>query len=315
VDQANSLLPDLVTLWIGNNDVLGAATSGVALEGVTLTPAAAFQAKYGAVIDGLSGASRTLVVLNIPDVAAIAFTTTVPTFIVNPANGAQIPLLGPGNAAFPCPSADPCPFPAGTLLTLPAASMIRSGIGVPADAGGTGLALPDGSFTPPASLTAGVILYPDEVAAIQARTDELNEIIAAEASGAGAILVDANAIFDRIRAEGYEIGGLTLTASLLTGGIFSADGIHPSNIAHAIVADEIIQAVNAAEGTDIERPNLSEVLFAADVPAPVPAGGSLGFTSESWRSLLSEFSPVLAGVEVALPSHERPHRATRIIRR
>jgi hypothetical protein len=160
-----------------------------------------------------------------------------------------------------------------------------------------------------------VILYPDEVAAIQARTDELNEIIAAEASGAGAILVDANAIFDRIRAEGYEIGGLTLTASLLTGGIFSADGIHPSNIAHAIVADEIIQAVNAAEGTDIERPNLSEVLFAADVPAPVPAGGSLGFTSESWRSLLSEFSPVLAGVEVALPSHERPHRATRIIRR
>ncbi len=38
VDEEDLLGPDFVTLWIGNNDVLGAALSGVAIEGVTLTP-------------------------------------------------------------------------------------------------------------------------------------------------------------------------------------------------------------------------------------------------------------------------------------
>ncbi len=45
VEQANILQPDLVTLWIGNNDVLGAALAGVVVDGVTLTPVAAFTAE------------------------------------------------------------------------------------------------------------------------------------------------------------------------------------------------------------------------------------------------------------------------------
>src|SRR5215218_6055645 len=40
LQQGLSLKPTFVTLWIGNNDALAAATSGVAIEGVTLTPAA-----------------------------------------------------------------------------------------------------------------------------------------------------------------------------------------------------------------------------------------------------------------------------------
>jgi hypothetical protein len=35
--QAVALQPTFAMLWIGNNDVLGAATSGIVLEGVTLT--------------------------------------------------------------------------------------------------------------------------------------------------------------------------------------------------------------------------------------------------------------------------------------
>src|SRR6202022_228957 len=71
VDEANLLTPDLLTLWIGNNDVLGAALSGVALEGVTLTPLATFDTKYTQVITGVRATGRTLIVANVPDVTAL----------------------------------------------------------------------------------------------------------------------------------------------------------------------------------------------------------------------------------------------------
>ena len=39
-----ALQPTFASIWIGNNDVLAAATSGIVIEGVTLTPAAQFEA-------------------------------------------------------------------------------------------------------------------------------------------------------------------------------------------------------------------------------------------------------------------------------
>jgi len=51
--QAIGAAPTFVTVWAGNNDVLGAALSGVALEGVTLTPAAQFQQEYTTLLGAL----------------------------------------------------------------------------------------------------------------------------------------------------------------------------------------------------------------------------------------------------------------------
>ncbi len=59
VTQANLLQPDLVTLWIGNNDVLGAALSGVAIVGVTITPLAQFTSDYQADVAAVSGGRPT----------------------------------------------------------------------------------------------------------------------------------------------------------------------------------------------------------------------------------------------------------------
>src|SRR4051794_41017511 len=44
--QALILKPTFVTLWIGNNDVLGAATSGIVIDGVTLTTLDSFTQDY-----------------------------------------------------------------------------------------------------------------------------------------------------------------------------------------------------------------------------------------------------------------------------
>ena len=146
LDEANLLSPDLVTVWIGNNDVLGAALSAAAIEGVTLTPVATFDAKFTQLMTGLRASGRRIVALNIPDVSSIAFTRTSPPVVVNPAtrqpvlvNGQPVSLLGPRTTAT-CPTA-PCPLPAGTLVTLGASPLLGAGVGVPPSLGGTGAPL------------------------------------------------------------------------------------------------------------------------------------------------------------------------------
>ncbi|HEY3171901.1 MAG TPA: SGNH/GDSL hydrolase family protein [Thermoanaerobaculia bacterium] len=306
VDEANSLNPDLVGLWAGNNDVLGAATSAVAIDGVTLTPVAAFEAKYTEVLTGLAASGRTIVTFTIPDVAAIPFETTIP-----PAG-----LLGPRTTAT-C-STPPCPLPAGTLVTLPASSLLAQKIGIPVEAGGTGLPLPDGGFTPPSTLNPGVLLYPDEVALIQQRTIDLNAKIRSISAANGAILIDVYTLFNEIKANGYEIGGITLTTSFLTGGLFSADGVHPSQMGYAIIADGVIQALNAAKGSHIERPDLAQALLTPNVPtistaAQVdPSGGPYGFSLSMWKELLDSFGPE-EGISVVFPAPAK--RAKRLLGR
>jgi hypothetical protein len=315
VDEVNLLNPDLVALWAGNNDVLGALLAAVALDGVTLTPVAAFEAKYSEVLTGLKASNRTLVTFTIPDVSSIPFSTTIPPIVVNPATrqpvlvgGQPVPLLG-SRPNGTCTSA-PCPVPAGTLVTLSASSLLAQGIGIPTALGGSGLPLPDGSFDPATlTLTSGVLLYPDEVALIRQRTIDLNAKIMSISGSNGAILIDIYAIFNKIKANGYQVGGITLTTDFLTGGIFSADGAHPGQIGYAIIADEFIKALNAAKGSNYEEPNLSEALFAPNVPTPsstiAPAGGPYGFSREAWLDVLAAFSTE-EGIDVVLPEIASP---------
>jgi GDSL-like Lipase/Acylhydrolase len=312
VDEANSLNPDLVGLWAGNNDVLGAATTAVAIDGVTLTPVAAFEAKYTEVLTGLTASGRTIVTFTIPDVAAIAFTTTIPSVVVNPATrqpvlvgGQPVPLLGPRTTAT-C-STPPCPLPTGTLVTLGASALLAQGIGIPAALGGTGLPLPDGGFTPPSTLSPGVLLYPEEVALTRQRTIDLNAKIASISAAKGALLIDSYGFFNDLSAHGYEIAGITLTTSFLTGGLFSADGVHPSQIGYAIIADEVIKALNASKGSDIERPDLAHAILTPNVPTIStsslvnPESGLYGFSLQMWKELLNSFGPE-PGVDVVFPT-------------
>ncbi|HYV42262.1 MAG TPA: hypothetical protein VEO02_10780 [Thermoanaerobaculia bacterium] len=327
VEQAASLHPDLLLYWVGNNDVLGAVSKGVAVDGVTLTPVADFEAKYVEGLTILKSTGATIVTFTLPDVTSIPLYTTLPRFVLNPTtrqpvivNGQPVPLLG--SRAFPpdCPVA-PCPLPPGTLInTLLAPLLEAQGIGIPAALGGRAVtgsgdlttALPDGSFTPPAGpLVEGVLLYADEVTAISKRTNEINVRIRAISSQNGTVLYDLNAVFSQIAQEGYEIGGIRLTTAFLQGGLFSADGAHPTQIAYAILADGIIQQINAARGSDIPRPDISKALF---TPNKLPFGPSAvvpGFEPESWMSLL----PVCPATETVPAPPPQRGRMTRVVGR
>jgi hypothetical protein len=326
VDEADLLLAttpgaQLVTLWIGNNDVLGAATSGIVVDGVTLTPVDAFTASYQAIIDAIPG-TLTLVKANIPDVTAIPFTTTIPPVLVDPntrqpviINNQPVPLLGEGDAANPCTPTPPdqgCPLPPGTLVTLPASALLAQGIGIPRAAGGTGLPLPHGHIVtdPTFLLVPGVTLYSDEVALLQERVGQYNDVIAGIAGGAP--LVDIHSFFQDVVAHGYEIGGITLTSSFLTGGIFSYDGVHPSSAGYAIVADQFALALRDQAGIDMPRPDVAGALFEPNVPNPAPppgggvAGGIWGYDLSMWNQALSQFGLAGRGLALRMPSAPDP---------
>ena len=53
--------------------------------------------------------------------------------------------------------------------------------------------------------------------------------------------------------------GVNTSAEFITGGQFSLDGVHPSNLGYAILANKFINAVNTKYGTAIMTVNLSEI--------------------------------------------------------
>jgi hypothetical protein len=274
IDEMNVLNPDVVTLWIGNNDILLAAATATVIPGVTLTPKEVFDDAYTRVMDGVSASGRTVVVGNIPDLASLPFFTFIPPFIINPATGQPIPDGQGGFLTYLGEKHDGTfgPIPPDTLVTLQAAPLLAQGIGIPAALGGTDIPLPDGKFIPPSTLSPGVLLYADEVAELEDWTTHFNATIAAQASARGAGLLDVHGIFEQVKAQGYDIGGIHLSADFPTGGIFSADGLHPTNIGYAVLADDWIQAINATAGSSVPRPDVYSVLFERDVPQFTSSG-------------------------------------------
>jgi len=56
LQQAAALKPTFLTIYIGNNDSLGAAGLGTVIDGVTLTPKAVFDSKLQTILDTMKTA-------------------------------------------------------------------------------------------------------------------------------------------------------------------------------------------------------------------------------------------------------------------
>ena len=66
-------------------------------------------------------------------------------------------------------------------------------------------------------------------------------------------LVDLNALLNDIAANGLLLGGHRFTTAYITGGLFSLDGVHPNDLAHALLCNAMIDAVNARFGSSVPR--------------------------------------------------------------
>jgi phospholipase/lecithinase/hemolysin len=207
---AQALKPTTVILWIGNNDALGAATNG----SDKVTPVSDFAVSYAELVDELATTNATLVIANVPDVTAIPF--FVPVDKVAAELGVPVSLL---NAMFGLQEGDYV-----TLDYVPyVAQLLQTNTAGP---------LPDQA-----------VLTATEAANVSAAIDQYNSIIASNAQRVGATLVDIHALFAQVKARGYVVDGRRLTVDFL-GGIFSLDGVHPTNTGYAVVANEFIRMMN-----------------------------------------------------------------------
>ena len=226
IETAETRNPTTIFVWLGSEDALGAAIGG---DSSLLTPPASFETAFAEVMSRLDATGAKLVVANVPDVTRIPFFTPAPVaaeLFGVPVQTFLLTLgLGPGD-----------------LLTPDAFAAIES--------------ILLGQASPP--LPSNVVLDATEIAAIRSATQAYNTIIANQAAAHGSPLVDVAGLYESIQVQGVVVGGQRLTAAFF-GGIFSLDGIHPTNTGYALIANEFIRALNTNYSAGIPPLSLRQI--------------------------------------------------------
>jgi hypothetical protein len=215
IQVAEQLLPQYAAVWIGNNDALGAALAFDQLNGTQLTPVPQFTADFTQLVQRLNAMGTKAVFGTIPDITGIAF-------LLNRQD--LIRFLGTDHG-----------LPEGSLTSLPAMFLVRLGL-----------------LSPTVFADPNYVLDPAEQATISNHIALLNDVIRSVVAAHGMALADTHAVFDYISDNTLPLFGLTYTTRFL-GGIFSLDGVHPSNFGHGVATLFFIDALNRQYGTSIPQ--------------------------------------------------------------
>ncbi len=278
LQQATLLEPSLLLFWIGNNDVLGFATSGG--KGPTSpTDIPTFNALYNLAAGALANMGAKVVVANIPNVTTIPYFTTVgPTMALNVPWGVLASLGAPGvfyqkhGETIGTGIADSLTLlTGGIIVTLPAGSYAGL-IGTPTGKyyEDNNLIIPPGiditqpfGVHPQNPIPDAFVLDADEIATAQTAIDGYNNVILTAANNYGFGHADMNAKLLQIRANdfglGTEINGVYFKTLYVTGGLFSLDGVHPSSQGQGVLANEFIKAINTKFSANIPLIDVSTI--------------------------------------------------------
>ncbi len=240
--QAVAANATTIFLWIGNNDALVADLTGMPSS---MTPLTTFTTQYQQLITYLqTNSSAHLVIANIPDVTAVPY--------LQPAAG----VLAQASSQTGVPVAN-----LSAVLGIQAGDFVNQ-LGltdIPLILGGTMKGpLPDAA-----------VLSASEVVTVQTMVKAYNGVIAASAQSAGATLVDINSLFASTATNGVTVNGIKGTTTFL-GGVFSLDGIHPTNTGYAVIANAFIDAMNASFHKSIPDVNLVPIAAADPLFPPYP---------------------------------------------
>lgn len=297
IDSVLALKPTFILVWIGGNDFLGSATNGTTAG---LTPVTTFTAAYNTMLDKLVASGAGVVVGTLPtNPGAVPFFNTVPTVLINPAT--RTPVIGPtGQPITLVGQIDASPFvgqlQAGSFITLAGSSLVAQGFGIPPQL--KPLLDPTNKLplfgTP---LPDAVILTPAETATLTQRIADFNTAIVASAAAHNVPVADIKGLFDRF-ATGLNVGPFHLTSDFITGGIFSLDGVHLSDIGYTLFANEYIKAINTGYGTHVPLASVAQFMQNND-PAAKMVSGAAAFPGMMWvisdeasKSLMNMFSVV-----------------------
>jgi hypothetical protein len=231
ISVAESLRSPFIICWVGNNDVLGAVTQFDELNptqiAAQITPTAVFNANYDQITNRLGALGGKVVFANIPDVTEAAFLFTPQDLVT---------FLGSDYG-----------LPQGSYTTLIAMLLIKLGID-----NGSLLQNPDW------------VLSPNEILIVQQAIATFNASIATHAAEINAPVVDIHTLSSNYIQNPPVVGPVRLTRSYL-GGLFSLDGIHPSDTGYALIANDFIGTINSFYHLNIppiSQANLVKILYA-----------------------------------------------------
>lgn len=259
VEWAENLAPTTIFVWLGSNDALGVIFAG---DTSPLTPVPQFETSFAQVMTRLAATGATLVVANVPDVTVVPYLTSAEKVAAEAGLPLSVigPILGIGPGDFVTPGAFP-------LIQAILANPLLG------------------------PLPGNVVLDATEVATVRSTIDQYNSFIALQAQAHGAAVVDIHSLTAHLQASGFVARGQRLTTDFL-GGLFSLDGIHPTNTGYGLFADEFIHALNANFAAGIPPANVEKIasadpLVLAGVGHPASALGHIHHkTVESLRAIM-----------------------------
>jgi phospholipase/lecithinase/hemolysin len=95
------------------------------------------------------------------------------------------------------------------------------------------------------------VLVPEEQEDVLTATAAFNQTIANVANQKGLAFVDANSLLNDVAAGGVAFDEFFLNASLVFGGAFSLDGVHPTARGYAYLANQFMSAIDATYGSTL----------------------------------------------------------------
>jgi hypothetical protein len=253
---AQSIGSPFIICWIGNGDVLSAVLAWNQLTTLPMTSVQQFETDFGQIATDLKLTRANVVVGTIPDIPQIAFVVTpqdLRTF-----TGSDWGL------------------PAGSYTTAPTMLLIKLG-------------LVDGTTI---LQNPNYVLSASQAAAVSQRVADFNQVIKSDAADSGLAVADINAYFEQIQATPPVFHGVALTRQF-NGGLLSLDGVHPSDIGHALGANVFIQAANEKFGMSIPLLTEDQLTQIADADPFIDWDGSLVVRGRPLAGLLETLGPFL----------------------
>ena len=252
---AQSLEAPFVACWVGNTDALSAVLAWQQLDASQLTSVAQFTADYATIANDLAAMHSKVVVATIPYVTQVAFLFSREDLIK---------FLGQDFG-----------LPEGSYTSLPMMLLLKLGL-----ANAATLQNPN------------YVLDPTEIKTIQQRVDTFNQIIRQHAQAAGFAVADINTLFEQVQQTPPVFDNVAITRRF-NGGIFSLDGVHPSNIGHAIVANAFIAAANAQFGMHTPPIGQDQLNQIAATDPFIDWNGNLIVPGRPFTGLLETVGPFL----------------------
>jgi lysophospholipase L1-like esterase len=253
VEEALSLNPTMLILWVGNNDLLEAASLGLASAESAYTPLEEFGNNLTDILDELtSGIDAPIFIGNVLDFTTLPYFTSLPSFIIDPVSGNKKYLYGEGEEGI-------------RLLTDEDLILYW--------------ALPDyfllaesGDVSIENALVDTVILDVSEKVEIVNLIQQYNSRIQTTANSYSQVyMVDIHGLFKDISNSGYNFGETVYTPDLitfdnngeiqlnLTGTLFSFDGLHPNAIGYSAIANAYINKINTILNASLPFVELSDL--------------------------------------------------------